>query len=176
MNSALAGGVIFNRFKKWEMCNLIKFLHKPSFDHVNVQQGLVQDYSQRLIEGNIYRQKLSRLKLSRLRPRVLIMLMYKNSMLNTYIFLFQSISLCRLLRSPESTHGLINLRGMTRPSSSKWGWTGNEFLLLFVTVCRCISVGIGEVVLSSLLLFRLLSSLLKWGSDISVTNKMIILV
>ena len=32
------------------------------------KQGLVQDYSQRLIEGNIYRQKLSRLKLSRLRP------------------------------------------------------------------------------------------------------------
>ena len=32
------------------------------------KQGLVQDYSQRLIEGNIYRQKLSRLKLSRLKP------------------------------------------------------------------------------------------------------------
>ena len=32
------------------------------------KQGLVQDYTQRLIEGNIYRQKLSRLKLSRLRP------------------------------------------------------------------------------------------------------------
>ena len=32
------------------------------------KQGLVQDYSQRLIEGNIYKQKLSRLKLSRLRP------------------------------------------------------------------------------------------------------------
>ena len=32
------------------------------------KQGLVQDYSQRLIEGNIYRQKLLRLKLSRLRP------------------------------------------------------------------------------------------------------------
>ena len=28
-----------------------------------IKQGLVQDYSQRLIEGNIYRQKLSRLKL-----------------------------------------------------------------------------------------------------------------
>ena len=34
----------------------------------NFKQGLVQDYSQRLKEGNIYRQKLSRLKLSRLRP------------------------------------------------------------------------------------------------------------
>ena len=37
------------------------------------EKGLVQDYSQRLIEGNIYRQKLSRLrphrqKLHRLRP------------------------------------------------------------------------------------------------------------
>ena len=34
------------------------------------KQGLVQDYSQRLIEGNIYMQKLSRLKLSRLRPYI----------------------------------------------------------------------------------------------------------
>ena len=32
------------------------------------KQVLAQDYTQRLIEGNIYRQKLSRLKLSRLRP------------------------------------------------------------------------------------------------------------
>ena len=31
------------------------------------KQGLVQDYSQRIEEGNIYRQKLSRLKLYRLR-------------------------------------------------------------------------------------------------------------
>ena len=44
------------------------------FDSVNVpfsksitKQGLVQDYSQRIEEGNIYRQKLSRLKLYRLR-------------------------------------------------------------------------------------------------------------
>ena len=35
---------------------------------IYIKQGLVQDYSQRLIEGNIYRQKLSRLKLSRLKP------------------------------------------------------------------------------------------------------------
>ena len=46
---------------------------------MSFKQGLVQDlrlkggvynYSQRLIEGNIYRQKLSRLKLSRLKPHM----------------------------------------------------------------------------------------------------------
>ena len=35
---------------------------------VRPKQGLVQDYSQRIEGANIYRQKLSRLKLSRLRP------------------------------------------------------------------------------------------------------------
>ena len=38
-----------------------------STDKPTSKQGLVQDYSQRLIEGNIYKQKLSRLKLYRLR-------------------------------------------------------------------------------------------------------------
>ena len=33
-----------------------------------IKQGLVQDYSQRIEGANIYRQKLSRLKLFRLRP------------------------------------------------------------------------------------------------------------
>ena len=33
-----------------------------------VKQGLAQDYTQRIEEGNIVRQKLSRLKLYRLRP------------------------------------------------------------------------------------------------------------
>ena len=40
----------------------------PVDDWAILKQGLVQDYSQRLIEGNIYKQKLSRLKLSRLKP------------------------------------------------------------------------------------------------------------
>ena len=34
-----------------------------------LKQGFIEGYSQRLKEGNIYKQKLSRLKLSRLRPR-----------------------------------------------------------------------------------------------------------
>ena len=38
------------------------------YSSISRKQGLVQDYSQRLIEGNIYKQKLSRLKLSRLKP------------------------------------------------------------------------------------------------------------
>ena len=40
----------------------------PSVIEKMTKQGLAQDYTQRIEEGNIVRQKLSRLKLYRLRP------------------------------------------------------------------------------------------------------------
>ena len=48
-------------------CKQTSHLERHISNHLN-KQGLVQDYSQRIEGANIYRQKLSRLKLSRLSP------------------------------------------------------------------------------------------------------------